>query len=949
MERQRKILVVDDDEFTLQSMARTLGNDRYRVVTAASGSEAIDLMKQESFDLVLADLKMPGIDGLEVLRQAREIAPQAVVLILTGYASLESAIEALQEGAYDYLVKPCPDDELKLKIEKGLERVRLVEERQRAEEALRESEERYRVIFEQAADSIVLIDAETGALVEFNDRAHENIGYTREEFKKLRIPDFEVIESAEEVAKHVEKIIKEGADTFETKHRTKGGEMRDIQVNSRAISIRGRDFIQSIWHDITERKRAEETLRRAEAETRRHLKEQIALREAGAIITSTLDLAGVLAHIAEQMGRAIDATSAYISQHDPETKMLTVVAEYIGPEACAQEQVSDLGVSYHYMEDDIEFLKAMETGRHYISQLDDVDLPESERAHMQEYGTQTIIYIPLRVKERLVGFAELWEGRQRREFTPEEIALCQGISQQAAIAVENARLFEETEERRLYLEGLLGAAPDAIVTLDARHRIVEWNSGAERLYGYSREEVIGRDIDPLVTNPETIQQAGEFRQIVMSGKGLPPVETVRYRKDGSPVDVLLAASPILGGDELIGIVTVYTDITTQKRAKEMLRRRAEELAALQATVLDITTPHDLPTLLQTIVERAALLLNAPGGGLYLCHPGRGEVRCVVSYNTPRDYTGTVLKYGEGAAGIVAQAGEPLIIDDYRAWSGRAAAYEEEQPFTAVLSAPMIWQGQVTGVIDVLHDVESRRFTEADLELLTLFANHAAIAVENSRLYEQAQEEITERKRAEEELQDSLEKLRKALEGTIQAIALTVERRDPYTAGHQRRVADLARAIATEMGLSKEQVDGTRMAGVIHDIGKVSVPSEILSKPGQLGDIEFDLIKTHPQVGYDILKTVDFPWPVAEIVLQHHERVDGSGYPQGLPGGEIMLEAMILAVADVVAAMASHRPYRPSHGLDKALEEISQNKGILYDPEVVDTCLKLFTEKRFKFE
>ncbi len=189
----------------------------------------------------------------------------------------------------------------------------------------------------------------------------------------------------------------------------------------------------------------------------------------------------------------------------------------------------------------------------------------------------------------------------------------------------------------------------------------------------------------------------------------------------------------------------------RKRTEEALRRRAEELTALQATVLDITAPHDLPTLLETIVERATQLLNRPSGGMYLCNPDREEARCVVSYNTPDDYIGTVLKYSEGAAGIVAQTGEPLIIDDYRTWSRRAAVYEEEQPFTAVLSAPMIWKGQVTGVIHVLDDVETKRFTQADLELLTLFANHAAIAVENTRLYEEAQKEILERKRAEEEI------------------------------------------------------------------------------------------------------------------------------------------------------------------------------------------------------
>lgn len=207
----------------------------------------------------------------------------------------------------------------------------------------------------------------------------------------------------------------------------------------------------------------------------------------------------------------------------------------------------------------------------------------------------------------------------------------------------------------------------------------------------------------------------------------------------------------------------------------------------------------------------------------------------------------------------------------------------------------------------------------------------------------------DRKRADEELQRTLEKLRKALGGTIQAMALTVESRDPYTAGHQRRATNLARAIATKMGLSEEQIDGIRMAGAVHDLGKISIPAGILNKPGRLTENEYAIIQTHPQVAYDILKTIEFPWPLAPIVLQHHERIDGSGYPAGLKGDEIMLEARILAVADVIEAMCSHRPYRPAHSIDEALEEIRENRGVLYDPEVVDACLRLFAEKGFKLE
>jgi len=208
--------------------------------------------------------------------------------------------------------------------------------------------------------------------------------------------------------------------------------------------------------------------------------------------------------------------------------------------------------------------------------------------------------------------------------------------------------------------------------------------------------------------------------------------------------------------------------------------------------------------------------------------------------------------------------------------------------------------------------------------------------------------IRERNRAEEELHDSLKKLRTAMESIVEAMVLAIEKRDPYTSGHQKRVATFADAIAKEMGLPQDQIDGLRMAAMIHDIGKNAIPGQILSKPAKLTKLEMEMIKEHSQMGYDILKGIEFPWPVAQMVLQHHERIDGSGYPQGLLGDEIYLGSKILAVADVVEAMASHRPYRAALGLDKAMEEISKHRGILYDPDVVDAGLKLLREKGFKF-
>ena len=255
---------------------------------------------------------------------------------------------------------------------------------------------------------------------------------------------------------------------------------------------------------------------------------------------------------------------------------------------------------------------------------------------------------------------------------------------------------------------------------------------------------------------------------------------------------------------------------------------------------------------------------------------------------------------------------------------------EIQHFAASLSTK--WLGEIE-LRKIRNDLEGR-IEQRTIELI--------------KLNEQLKQDIARRENAEAEVQSSLNKLRSAMGGVVQAMALTVERRDPYTAGHQRRVSDLARGVAAEMALTAHQIDGIRMAGLIHDLGKICVPAEILSKPGQLTEIEHTLIKDHPQVGYEILKEIEFPWPVAQIVLQHHERIDGSGYPVGLSGDDIIIEAKTLAVADVVEAMASHRPYRPTLGRDMALEEISQNRGVLYDPDVVDACMKLLQEKDFQF-
>lgn len=252
-----------------------------------------------------------------------------------------------------------------------------------------------------------------------------------------------------------------------------------------------------------------------------------------------------------------------------------------------------------------------------------------------------------------------------------------------------------------------------------------------------------------------------------------------------------------------------------------------------------------------------------------------------------------------------------------------------------LLVPIRNNGDLSGMLLLTRKISGEPYSHEERRLLKNAASDVAVNIRNASRYE--------------DMKQNHNKMEKAIDGIIHAISLVVETRDPYTAGHQRRVAELARCIAREMELSEWQTMGIYIAGLLHDVGKVAVPSEILSKPGKINQYEFSIIKNHSQVGYDILQRIDFPWPVTQAILQHHERLDGSGYPGGLRDHDIIIEARILGVADVVEAMSSHRPYRPALGLNTALEEVSRASGTLYDRSVVNACLNLLEKNEPEFE
>jgi response regulator RpfG family c-di-GMP phosphodiesterase len=360
--------------------------------------------------------------------------------------------------------------------------------------------------------------------------------------------------------------------------------------------------------------------------------------------------------------------------------------------------------------------------------------------------------------------------------------------------------------------------------------------------------------------------------------------------------------------------------------------RSSDLLFLYRTIYDhVRTMMDTAVFIVSFYERTTELIRAE----FVVNEG-AEMDVAAFPAVP------VAKEGRGRQSQVIRTGKALncadttarpseVVTEYTVTTAgeikEGPAVEEENMIRSAAFVPMLTSGDVIGVIQV----QSHRlaaYSQEAVDLLSGMANVAAIAIENARL---------------------IQKIREALDSTVRIVGDTVEIRDPYTAGHQRRVTKLACVIAKKLGLPEGKIDGVRVASLLHDIGKMSIPAEILSKPTRLTEIEFALVRQHPQVAHDLLKYISFPWPIAEIVLQHHERMDGSGYPLGLEGKEILPEACILAVSDVVEAMSSHRPYRAALGVSAALEEIKKNRGRLYSEVVVDACVRLFADGEISLE
>ncbi|MBP1762666.1 MAG: hypothetical protein H6Q64_2208 [Firmicutes bacterium] len=486
-----------------------------------------------------------------------------------------------------------------------------------------------------------------------------------------------------------------------------------------------------------------------------------------------------------------------------------------------------------------------------------------------------------------------------------------------------------------YYQTVFDTTGTATLLLEEDMSISRVNRECERIIGYTNTELTSMKW-PAIIHPDYVEKMIDYHRLRRINPSAAPFKykTRFVTKQGQPRDGLMAVELIPGTKTS---VATFIDLTDYNR----IDRSLKAISACNQIMLHAQTEEELlHDICQTIVDLGGYSMCWVG---YLQDNEKQTVLPVASAGNVGNYVKrlkinlTESQQHLGPTGTSISTGQTVIVRDiesdelYKPWRDAAM----KQGFRSSMSLPLINNNKVFGALNIYAD-ETCIFDNEEQHLLMEMADNLDFAIVALHTRDEHNQTLYK-------MELSVEKMRLLMKQAANALGAVIEKRDPYTAGHQSNVAAMADAIAREMGLSDEKLAGLYAAASLHDIGKITVPIEILSKPGILSEPEFAIVKSHSQVGYEILKEIDFPWPVADIVLQHHEKIDGSGYPNGLCGEEIMLEARIIAVADVLEAMTAHRPYRPTRGSREAVKEISSNRGILYDPDVVDVCLKLFNK------
>lgn len=809
------VLIVDDERSIRTTLAEFIREDGHAVRTAESAVEALRAVDAESVDILVTDIILPGMSGVDLLRRVHATYPDTQVIVITGEPTVDTAAEAVRQGAFDYLAKPISGEEIRATVLRAVRVRSLIDERRRLEEEnqrhrehleeaiaratgeLRASETRYRAVVESASEAIFV--AQNGVLPFANAATTVISGLSGQElasrpFEELVHPDDRAF-----VRDQYARLLRgeRVPDEAELRMVRSDGEMRWISVRSKRVDWGGQPASLNLAVDVTEQRLADERERQRRDRVQAADRALVKLAMQPRLVTGDLD--DVLREIAETVADTIAVERVEVWLTEGEGHALYGDA----PSRCAElfertprrhSRGRPASLTIHP-----KYTEALRSERSIVAAdaRSDPRTAEFSESHFIPLGIGALIDVAVRLEGQVIGLLSVEHVGPPRAWHDEEVHFMTAVAGLITVAVEAARrrwTEEALAQSEMAYRGLFEDSPASV--------IVEDFSGVKRQLDGLRDQGV-EDLDAYVDQfPEFIDECIRSIRVVDVNEA-----AVRLHRAASKADLIDRI-----GDDF--------DPAARDGFRGRLRSIWRGERVFETTTVDSTLD---------------------GERLYTA----------VRWSIP---------------------------------PGREAA----------LDRVLLAKTDITSVVE----------TE--------------------------------------------QRLRRALDGTIEAIGRATETRDPYTAGHQRRVTELAVPIAQLLELDATRVAATRAAGLLHDIGKLSIPAEILTKPSALSTMEMALMRVHPQSAFEILKTVDFPWPLADIVLQHHERLDGSGYPLALRGDDILLEARILAVADVVEAMASHRPYRPALGVAVALAEIERGRGTLYDAAVVDACLRLFRERGFAF-